>query len=300
MSSDIAIELINVKKIYRLTEEIAVEAIKGISLKVHRGDFISIMGPSGSGKTTLLNLIGTMDKPSSGRIIIEGLDVTDLPESQLAHVRREKIGFVFQAYNLLTTLTALENVMLPMLLTGKYSESEAEERALKLLSLVGLEERAHHRPIQLSGGQQQRVAIARALANDPSFILMDEPTGAIDTITGSKLMALVKLLNETYGQTFIVVTHDPSVAMVAKKKYFIRDGLLYEGSEKSLHNFNASFSDSEINRILQAQLKLLLTDLKALKRRRTEGKISEKQYENLKSELKRKLNLLERSMRIEI
>ncbi|MCS7385413.1 MAG: ABC transporter ATP-binding protein [archaeon GB-1867-005] len=299
MNREIAIELVNVKKTYYLSENIKVEAIRGISLKVYRGDFISIMGPSGSGKTTLLNLIGTMDKPTSGRVIIEGIDVTDLPESQLAPIRREKIGFVFQAYNLITTLTALENVMLPMLLTGKYSEDEAEERAFKLLSLVGLEDRAHHRPNQLSGGQQQRVAIARALANDPSFILMDEPTGAIDTITGSKLMALVKILNQTFGQTFIVVTHNPSVAKTAQKIYFIRDGLLYKSSSKDIYNFNITLSRDEITRILNAQLKLLLTDLKSLKRRFREGKVREENYTKLKGELKRKMNILEEMLKNE-
>ena len=291
--NDIAFELRNVTKTYYLTGNISVPAIRGVSLKVYKGDFIAIMGPSGSGKTTLLNLIGTMDKPTSGRVLIEGVDVTDLPEGKLAVFRRDKIGFVFQVYNLIRTLTALENVMLPMLLTERYSEKEAAEKAFRLLDLVGLSDRAHHRPMELSGGQQQRVAIARALANSPSFILLDEPTGAIDTATGAKLMALIKLLNKTFGQTFILVTHNPQAAKVADKIFYIRDGLLYKSSADELPELDVSISSEERAKIINSQLQLLYTDLQSLKRRLADGSIDEKSYLHFKAELQRRVHLLE-------
>ena len=227
-----AIELIGVEKIYEPGTPAEVYALKGIDLRVYKGDFIAIMGPSGSGKTTLLNIIGTMDKPTRGRVIIEGEDVTDYTEAQLAHIRRDKIGFVFQFFNLITTLTALENVMLPMLLTGRYTEREAREKALDLLALVGLEERAHHRPRELSGGEQQRVAIARALANDPDIILADEPTGNLDLNTGLKIVHLLRDLNREKGVTVITATHDLKMIDVSDRIMWIRDGIIERIEER--------------------------------------------------------------------
>jgi len=254
------------------------------------------MGPSGSGKTTMLNIIGTMDKPTKGRVIIEGEDVTDYTEAQLAHIRRDKIGFVFQFFNLITTLTALENVMLPMLLTGRYTEREAREKALDLLTLVGLEERANHKPRELSGGEQQRVAIARALANHPAFVLMDEPTGNLDTVTGAKIMALCRVLNEEFGQTFIVVTHNPVVARTAKKVYHIRDGRLFKEPPRDLLRHSWEPGAEEKRRVLRVYLRILAQDLKALRRRARSGEISEEEYRRLKQTILRELELIRRGV----
>ncbi|MCD6509989.1 MAG: ABC transporter ATP-binding protein [Thermoprotei archaeon] len=294
MSETPAIDLRKVEKIYYLGAEVRVHALRGISLKVYRGDFISIMGPSGSGKTTLLNIMGTMDRPTKGRVIVDGIDVTDMSEGRLAVIRREKIGFVFQAYNLITTLSALENVMLPMLLTGKYTEAEAKEKAMLLLELVGLEERAAHRPRELSGGEQQRVAIARALANDPAFVLMDEPTGSLDTVTGARVMSLVKLLNEHFGQTFIVVTHNPAVAKVAQKMFFIRDGLLYLSPPKELLEFRMSANAEDRIRLLDIQVRLLRNDILSLRRRFRSGDIPRETYLRMKRNIIRRLEYLRR------
>jgi len=294
--SSVAIELIGVEKVYEPGTPAEVHALKGIDLRVYKGDFIAIMGPSGSGKTTLLNIIGTMDKPTRGRVIIEGEDVTDYTEAQLAHIRRDKIGFVFQFFNLITTLTALENVMLPMLLTGRYTEREAREKALDLLALVGLEERAHHRPRELSGGEQQRVAIARALANHPTFVLMDEPTGNLDTVTGAKIMALCRVLNEEFGQTFIVVTHNPSVARTAKKVHHIRDGRLFKEPPRDLLQHFWEPEAEEKRRVLRVYLRILTQDLKALRRRARSGEISEEEYRRLKRTILRELELIRRGI----
>ncbi len=169
------VRLVNVSKRYYLSSSVYIDALINVDLAIRRGEIAIVMGPSGSGKTTLMNIMGTLDKPTSGRVIIDGVDVTDADEKYLSKFRLERLGFVFQQYNLVSQLTALENVMLPMLLTGKYTKDEAREKARLLLDLVGVGEFANNRPSQLSGGQQQRVAIARALANDPSFIIMDEP-----------------------------------------------------------------------------------------------------------------------------
>ncbi|RLF21929.1 MAG: ABC transporter ATP-binding protein [Thermoprotei archaeon] len=294
--SEVAIELIGVEKVYNPGTKSEVWALRGIDLTVRRGEFIAIMGPSGSGKTTLLNIMGTMDKPTRGRVIIEGEDVTDYPEAELAHIRRDKIGFVFQFFNLITTLTALENVMLPMLLTGRYTEKEAQEKALALLALVGLEERANHKPHELSGGEQQRVAIARALANHPAFVLMDEPTGALDTVTGSKIMSLCRLLNERFGQTFIVVTHNPGVARMAKKIYHIRDGRLYKSPPQDLLQFAWEPDEAERRRIMRIYLKMLRQDLIALRRRFRSGHVGEEEYRRLKRMIAHELDLIKRGI----
>ncbi len=287
-----AIELRRVTKTYVMGKGLRVEALRGVTLGIEHGEFVSIMGPSGSGKTTLLNIMGTMDRPTSGRVIIDGMDVTDLSESKLAVIRREKIGFVFQFYNLLSTLTALDNVVLPLLLTGKYTESEARERATYLLEMVGLGDRLHHRPYELSGGQQQRVAIARALANNPSFVLMDEPTGAVDTATGARIMNLCKLLNRYFGQTFVVVTHNPAVAKMAERMYYIRDGMISEGQPPE-DFYSHALDREEVNRLVRLQLKLLEVDLRALRRLYSKGGIEERRYNEYKRAIAERLGRLE-------
>jgi len=222
--SRVLIELRNVEKIYNEGKENEVRALKGVSLKIHEKDFIAIIGPSGSGKSTLLHMLGCLDKPTKGKVLIDGKDVSKMNDEDLARIRREKIGFVFQTFNLIPTLTALENVELPMKLNGKKA-SEARERAKELLKIVGLEKRLDHLPSQLSGGEQQRVAIARALANEPEIILADEPTGNLDSKTGFEIVKLMKKLNRE-GYTFVIVTHDLRIADFANKKIRIKDGKL--------------------------------------------------------------------------
>ena len=222
--ADRIVETKNLKKVYKLGK-VEVPALRGISLYIRRGEFVAIMGPSGCGKTTLLNMIGALDRPTNGQVIIDGTDVTKLKESRLADLRCKKVGFVFQFYNLIPTLTALENVELPMTFAG-ISAKERKERALMLLELVGLKDRLNHKPDELSGGEQQRVTIARALANKPAIILADEPTGDLDTKTGSEVIKLVKDLNEKYNQTVIIVTHVEYVAKNADRIVFLKDGLI--------------------------------------------------------------------------
>jgi len=200
-----------------------VHALKDTNITIKKGDFVAIMGPSGSGKTTLLNILGCIDKPTTGNVILDNIDVTKLNESELSKIRREKIGFIFQDANLMPILNAIENVELPMECNGtpKY---ERLKRAKTLLKLVGLEERMKQRPNQLSSGEKQRVAIARAFANQPSIILADEPTGNLDSETGSHIMELLTRLNKNIGSTIIVVTHDEKMALYASKKMVIEDG----------------------------------------------------------------------------
>ena len=219
------IELQNVKKIYEVGVS-KVYALNGVTMSVERGDFVAIMGPSGSGKSTLLNLIGCLDRPTEGRVIINGVDTANLSDKQLTELRRDTIGFIFQQYNLIPTLTAFENVELPMIFKG-VAKAEREKRAKELLSLVGLEEEMHRRPMELSGGQQQRVAIARALANEPSILLCDEPTGNLDTKSGKAVMEIISNLNRG-GVTVVVVTHDPAIAAFAKRVVRIVDGVFVE------------------------------------------------------------------------
>ncbi|AEA47924.1 ABC transporter ATP-binding protein [Archaeoglobus veneficus] len=226
---DVVIELQNVKKVYK-TGAAEVYALNGVSMSVERGDFIAIMGPSGSGKSTLLNLIGCLDKPTEGRVIINGVDTSNLTDKQLTELRRDTIGFIFQHYNLIPTLTAFENVELPMIFKG-VPKAEREERARELLKLVGLEREMHRKPKELSGGQQQRVAIARALANKPSILLCDEPTGNLDTKSGRAIMEIIKGLNEE-GVTVVLVTHDPAVAGFAERVVRIVDGVLVESVQQ--------------------------------------------------------------------
>jgi putative ABC transport system ATP-binding protein len=192
-------------------------------MKVQKGEFIAIMGPSGSGKSTLLNLLGALDKPSSGKILIDGVDISGLNENQLARLRNEKVGFVFQAYNLVSRSSVLRNMELPALVKG-YSRSERERRVKGLLAVVGLSDKITRQPKTLSGGEQQRVAIARALINDPEIVLADEPTGNVDSRTGRMIMDFLRKLNKEGGTTVIVVTHSPDVANMADRIIYIRDG----------------------------------------------------------------------------
>ena len=196
--------------------------LKGIDLHVKEGDFLAIMGPSGSGKSTLMNIIGCLDKASSGTYHIEGTDVSELSDNQLSDLRNQKIGFVFQNFNLMPKLTACQNVELPLTYM-KIPKKDRRERALEMLRLVGLEERSDFKPMELSGGQKQRVAIARALVTNPSFILGDEPTGALDTKTSVQIMDLFKQFNDE-GKTIVIITHEPEVAQLCKQTVILRDG----------------------------------------------------------------------------
>ena len=196
--------------------------LKGIDLHVKEGDFLAIMGPSGSGKSTLMNIIGCLDKANAGTYHIEGTDVSNLSDNQLSDLRNQKIGFVFQNFNLMPKLTACQNVELPLTYM-KIPKKERRERAMEMLRLVGLEERSEFKPMELSGGQKQRVAIARALVTNPSFILGDEPTGALDTKTSVQIMELFKQFNEA-GKTIVIITHEPEVAQMCKKTVVLRDG----------------------------------------------------------------------------
>lgn len=216
------IELRDVEKSYQL-DEVKTTVLKNINLKIERGDVMAIIGPSGCGKSTLLHLMGCLDRPTKGNIMVDDADVTKLDDGQLAKIRRNKIGFVFQFFYLIPTLTALKNVMLPMSFTGASTEQQ-KRRAMQLLKLVGLEKRASHRPSQLSGGERQRVAIARALANEPKIILADEPTGNLDSKTGKQIINLLLNLNKKEGVTIILVTHDPYIASHAEKTIYLKDG----------------------------------------------------------------------------
>ena len=218
------IEIQDLVKDYRVGEML-VHVLKGISFEIERGDFVSIMGPSGSGKSTLMNILGCLDKPTSGIYTLDGISVGNLNRDQLAEIRNKKIGFVFQQFNLLARTSAAENVELPMMYTDA-SARERRERAMKALLAVGLAGREEHQPSQLSGGQQQRVAIARSLVNDPSIILADEPTGALDSRTSIEIMAIFQRLNREKGITMIVVTHDPDVATYSNRSIHFKDGTL--------------------------------------------------------------------------
>ena len=213
------IELDNITKVYRMGRT-EVAALKGISCRIESGEMVSITGPSGSGKSTLMNIIGCLDKPSSGQYCLEGIEVSKLNDNQLAEIRNKKIGFVFQSFNLLSRTTALANVELPLIYSGS---GNRRQRALQVLESVGLAHRAKHRPSELAGGEQQRVAIARALINNPSLILADEPTGNLDTQTSKEIMLLFKQLNQQ-GITIVLVTHEAEIAAHTQRTIKIRDG----------------------------------------------------------------------------
>ena len=219
------IETIGLKKTYILGK-VPVNALRSVNLKVEKGDFLAILGPSGSGKSTLLNMIGVLDRPTEGKVLIEGVDISRLNDNQLADLRR-RVGFVFQFFNLIPRFTARKNVELPMAITG-LGKDERRKRAESLLENVGLKERMDHKPSELSGGEQQRVAIARALANNPGFLLMDEPTGNIDSKTAKETMEIVTRLNEEEGATIIIVTHDQGTAAQTKRTLQLLDGLIIQ------------------------------------------------------------------------
>lgn len=232
MAVTTVVQLENLEKSYQLGKT-TVHALRGVSLVLHEGEFMAVMGPSGSGKTTLLNIVGTLDKPTSGQALIDGEDIVKMNDKQLTKLRRYKIGFVFQFHNLIPVLNALENVQLPLLTAGA-GRRASEDRANELLDRVGLRERVDHLPDELSGGEQQRVAIARALANHPKIILADEPTGDLDTKTGSEVVQIMYDLAKQERSAVIVVTHDPVIAEKADRVLEMRDGRVTNGSGRQL------------------------------------------------------------------
>jgi putative ABC transport system ATP-binding protein len=230
---DTVIELEKVTKVYR-TGSISVAALRGVSLSVTEGEYVAVIGPSGSGKSTLMHILGCLDVPTSGRYHLAGEDVSHMTETDLAEVRNRRIGFVFQQFNLLASMTAWQNVELPLVYAG-VSRSERKERAMQALKRVGLAGRVQHRPGELSGGQQQRVAVARALVSEPDLILADEPTGNLDSVSAAEVLRLMGELHDT-GRTLMLITHDEEVASAAGRVVGIRDGLLTENDDRYLES----------------------------------------------------------------
>jgi putative ABC transport system ATP-binding protein len=225
MNDKTIIETIDLTKVYGMGD-VSVAALDGVSLQIKAGEFVAIMGPSGSGKSTLMHILGCLSRPTSGQYILDGQDISNMSKKELALVRNQKLGFIFQAYNLLPRTTAMRNVMMPLLYDRNrhLNDEEGQQKALKMLELVGLGDRTHHQPQELSGGQQQRVAIARALVNDPVLIIADEPTGNLDSQNTADIMALLSDLNQTQGTTLMIVTHNHEVAQATRRVITLRDG----------------------------------------------------------------------------
>lgn len=236
-ASDPVMRIDRVSKIYQ-TGDILVHALRGLSLTILRGEFVAIMGPSGSGKSTLMNIIGCLDRPTKGKYFLEGVDVSTMGKAQLADVRNQRVGFVFQSFNLVSRTSALENVELPLLYAG-VSSGERKRRAREALAIVGLSDRERNMPNQLSGGQQQRVALARALVNNPSIILADEPTGALDTRTSVEVMEIFQRLNRERNLTVIIVTHESDIAQYGERVIHVRDGRI-ASDDKVKDRWNAA------------------------------------------------------------
>jgi putative ABC transport system ATP-binding protein len=228
---ELAIQAVDLTRSFEIGET-EIHALRGINLNIGKGQFVALVGPSGSGKSTLLNLVGGLDRPTSGELWVDGVELSSSKENALTEHRRQRVGFVFQGFNLLPRLTALENVALPLMFTGVHDQ-ERQERAHNLLSQVGLQDRLEHRPTQMSGGEQQRVAIARALVNQPSIVLADEPTGNIDSATGKEIMSLLRRLNQERDVTLLLVTHDADAAAYAGRVVQLRDGQIQTGGEQS-------------------------------------------------------------------
>ncbi len=249
------VQIQDIHKIYD-SGEVPVHAVRGVTLDIHKGEFVALMGASGSGKSTLMNLLGALDRPTRGSYKLDGIDVSQLDKNELADIRNQKLGFVFQGFNLLARTTALENVELPMLYGRhrKVSSSEIRERALYCLDIVGLSQRADHMPNQLSGGQQQRVAIARALVNHPQVLLADEPTGNLDSKTSVEVMGVFQKLNEQ-GITIVMVTHELDIAHYCKRNLILRDGVVVRDEAVN----GRSIAEHELGKLKQAEAAAKLT-----------------------------------------
>jgi len=283
-------------KIYK-TGKIEVVALRGLNLNVSPGEFRAIVGPSGSGKTTLLNIIGGITKPTAGRVYVDGINIVDLPEKKLVEYRRRKVGFVFQFFNLVPTLTALENVELPMILAGMPREKR-KQRAIELLRLVGLEDRMHHKPSELSGGEQQRVAIAAALANDPPLILADEPTGELDSVTSMQIAELFRKLHKELNKTVIVVTHDISVARLADRISRIADGVIVETFIPAEMKEGVKVELGVHEKVVELENKKaqILNEIERLKKDLSAGRITPDEFVERYNKLKEELNRIEKEL----
>jgi putative ABC transport system ATP-binding protein len=251
--ADTVVKIEELHKIYE-SGEVPVHAVRGVSLEIQRGEFIALMGASGSGKSTLMNMLGCLDRPTRGRYLLDSIDVSNLDRNTLADIRNQKLGFVFQGFNLLSRTTALENVELPMMYGKRHSSREMRERALRCLDIVGLANRADHFPNQLSGGQQQRVAIARALVNEPQILLADEPTGNLDSKTSVEVMGVFQKLNEQ-GITIVMVTHELDIAHYCKRDIILRDGVVVRDEPVS----NRLDAQVEMQRLKDAETAAKLT-----------------------------------------